>query len=196
MTFICLYIKNLNAQSQEKFTDRDVMKLISSQVTRKNDSVDLILNQWKQQKPDMDVSPMGIIGRISRMERLLDVRLSATFRTFGLERWSFDVLAALRRSGKPYRLTPSKLFKSLMITSGAMTHRIDCLEKAGLVERHEDPTDRRGTLVGLTPKGEALIDRAVVAHVRNEADMIETLETREREQLANLLRKLLRGLEC
>jgi DNA-binding MarR family transcriptional regulator len=146
-------------------------------------------------RPDLDASSMGIIGRISRLERQIDPQLSATFRKFGLERWSFDVLAALRRAGRPYRLTPTKLFKSLMLTSGAMTHRIDCLEELGLVERQEDPTDRRGTLVALTRNGKALIDRAVVAHVRNETEMIKAIRPEERKLLANLLRKLLQELE-
>jgi len=160
-------------------------------VILENDSVDVILQQWKRERPDLDASPMGIIGRISRLERKIDVKLGATFRKFGLERWSFDVLAALRRSGRPHRLTPTELFKSLMLTSGAMTHRIDCLEELGLVERQEDPADRRGTLVALTRKGKALIDRSVVAHVQTEAEMIKVLRLEERKLLASLLRKLL-----
>ena len=161
----------------------------------KKDSVDMILQQWEQERPDLDASPMGIIGRISRLERKIDPQLSATFRKFGLERWSFDVLAALRRSGRPYRLTPTELFKSLMLTSGAMTHRIDCLEELGLVERLEDPTDRRGTLVSLTRSGKTVIDLAIVAHVKNEAKMIRAIGPKERKLLANLLRKLLQELE-
>lgn len=161
----------------------------------RRDAVDIILEQWHKEKPHLDVSAMGVIGRISRLERKIDARLTATFRRFGLERWTFDVLAALRRSGHPYRLTPTELFKSLMLTSGAMTHRIDTLETMGFVARFPDPRDRRGTLVGLTPKGRNLIDEAIVAHVENEQEMLKMLTAKERQQLAQLLKSTLRGLE-
>ena len=118
-----------------------------------SDGVDEILRQWHRERPDLDTSAMAILGRIARIERKVDPLLSSVFRKFGLERWSFDVLATLRRSGNPYELTPTQLFSSLMLTSGAITHRSDELVKAGLVERKPDPKDRRGVRVKLTDQG-------------------------------------------
>jgi DNA-binding MarR family transcriptional regulator len=131
----------------------------------KEDPVDKILEQWGQVRPDLDVTPMGIIGRISRVERSIDEQIKTACSKFNLERWEFDVLASLRRAGKPYRLTPTQLYNSLMLTSGAMTNRINRLEAAGLVERLQDSTDRRGVLVSLTKAGLKLIDKAVTAHM-------------------------------
>lgn len=157
--------------------------------------MDEILSQWARERPDLDVSPMGIIGRISRAERLLDPRLAAAFRAFDLERWSFDVLATLRRSGPPYELTPTQLFSSLMLTSGAITYRIDEMVKAGLVRRIPDPEDRRGLRVRLTEQGRTTIEAAIRAHVENESKLLAHLSATERTELASLLRKLLIGLE-
>jgi DNA-binding MarR family transcriptional regulator len=138
---------------------------------------------------------MAIIGRISRIERKVNPLLSSVFRKFGLERWSFDVLATLRRSGYPYELTPTQLFSSLMLTSGAITHRSDQLVKAGLVQRKPDPDDRRGVRVKLTDLGLAKINKAVNAHVENERRMLRHLSRRERSLLISLLRRVLLGLE-
>jgi DNA-binding MarR family transcriptional regulator len=159
------------------------------------DAVDDILAQWARERPDLDVSPMGIVGRISRIERLLDPALTAVFRTFRLERWSFDVLASLRRAGPPFELTPTQLFNSLMLTSGAITYRIDEMVQTGLVQRSPDPEDRRGLRIRLTALGRRTIDAAVMAHVENEANLIAHLSAKERSDLAQLLRKLLTGLE-
>lgn len=177
----------------------------STLVARKNDidakslpakdGVDAILEQWARERPDLDVSPMGIIGRISRLERKLDPALSSVFRQFGLERWSFDVLATLRRSGHPYELTPTQLFNRLMLTSGAITYRIDEMLKAGLVQRTPDPADRRGVRIRLTRLGLRRIDEAVAAHVENERWLLQHLPSRQRALLASLLRRLLLGLE-
>src|SRR5437773_10256855 len=112
----------------------------------RKDQVSHILEQWKQVRPDLDVSPMGVIGRLLRLARVLERGLEATFASFGLSRWSFDVLATLRRSGPPYRLSPTQLFQAMMVTSGTMTNRIDRLEQEGLVARFDDPDDRRGIL--------------------------------------------------
>ncbi len=160
------------------------------------DRVDEILRQWERERPDLDVSPMGIIGRISRAERLIDARMKSASLNSGLERWGFDVLATLRRAGQPCQRTPTQLFKSLMITSGAITNRIDRLEQAGLVERLLDPQDRRGVLVSLTQSGLKLIDRAVKAHMQAEEDMLAPFSTRERKTIARLLRTLLLQLEA
>lgn len=160
-----------------------------------HDRVDDILAQWRRERPDLDPSPMGVIGRISRAERSLGRALEALFATFGLNRGEFDVLATLRRSGPPYRLTPTALFTELMLSSGAMTNRLDRLEQAGLIERTPDPADRRGTLVGLTPQGRELVDAAVAAHLANEQHLLHALSPAEQEQLAQLLRTLLCSLE-
>jgi DNA-binding MarR family transcriptional regulator len=158
------------------------------------DHVDDILAQWRRERPDLDPAPMGVIGRISRAARRLDRALDTTFSAFELNGGEFDVLATLRRSGPPYRLTPTRLFTDLMLSSGAMTNRLDRLERAGLIARTPDPSDRRGTLVGLTPRGLELVDAAVTAHLANEERLLDGLSSAEREQLAGLLRKLLRSL--
>src|SRR6266849_6676782 len=160
-----------------------------------SDGVDEILRQWARERPDLDTSSMAIFGRISRIERKVDPLLSLVFRKFGLERWSFDVLATLRRSGYPYELTPTQLFSSLMLTSGAITHRSDELVKAGLVERRPDPDDRRGVRVKLTNLGLAKINEAVTAHVENEHRLLRHLSRHKRSLLISLLRRLLSGLE-
>jgi len=159
------------------------------------DGVDDILQQWARERPDLDTSPMAIVGRISRIERKIDPLLASVFRKFGLERWSFDVLATLRRSGYPYELTPTQLFSSLMLTSGAITHRSDELVKTGLVQRKPDPNDRRGVRVKLTALGLAKINEAVTAHFENERRLLRHLSRQERSLLISLLRRFLLGLE-
>ena len=119
----------------------------------KQDHVDFIQAQWAQEKPDLDTSPMGVVGRISRISRHLDQLLQKNYAQFGLNGGEFDVLAALRRSGHPYQLTPTQLFNSLMLSSGAMTNRLDRLEDEGLIKRAPNPKDRRGILVTLTGQG-------------------------------------------
>jgi DNA-binding MarR family transcriptional regulator len=116
-------------------------------------------------------------------------------RDAGLDRGGFDVLATLRRSGRPYRLSPTRLYEELVLTSGAMTHRVDALMRAGLVERIADEADRRSLLVGLTAKGKSVIDRALTAHLRCEEELMAGLSPTERQKLAGLLRKLLHGIE-
>lgn len=160
------------------------------------DPVDQILAQWQRERPDLDVSPMGIIGRMGRLSKHLERAIQVTFSEFGLTIAEFDVLAALRRSGQPYQLSPTELFQTLMVTSGTMTHRIDRLEKVELVQRIPDPSDRRGTLIQLTDKGFNVIEKAVEAHVRNEHRALSALEKSEREALADLLRKLLISFEA
>ncbi len=159
-----------------------------------SDRVDQILAQWKRERPDLDTTPMGIIGRIQRATAALRPLLDKTHEESGLQSDSFDVLASLRRSGPPHQLTPTELYREMMLTSGAMTNRIDKLEAAGLVARRPDPNDRRGTLVRLTAKGKALIDAATTKHVANEERLMSILTPREQQQLTDLLRKLLAGL--
>jgi DNA-binding MarR family transcriptional regulator len=159
------------------------------------DPVDKILAQWQRERPDLDVSPMGIIGRMGRLSKHLERAIQVTFSEFGLTIAEFDVLAALRRSGQPYRLSPTELFQMLMVSSGTMTHRVDLLEQAQLVKRIPDPGDRRGTLIQLTDRGFDVIEKAVAAHVANEHHALSALEQSEREALASLLRKLLISFE-
>jgi DNA-binding MarR family transcriptional regulator len=159
------------------------------------DAVDAILAQWRKEQPKLDASPMAVVGRISRAEKTIRPRLEAIFDSFGLSGEAFDVLATLRRAGPPYELSPTDLFKSLLLSSAAMTSRIDRLEEAGLVARSPHPEDRRGIRVALTPKGKELIERALEAHVRNEEAILAALNATERKQLAGLLKKLLLSLE-
>jgi len=159
------------------------------------DPVDAILVQWQRERPDLDVSPMGIIGRMGRLAKHLERAIQETFSDFGLNVGEFDVLATLRRSGQPYQLSPTQLFNTLMVSSGTMTHRIDRLEQAELVKRIPDPGDRRGTLIQLTNKGFNVIEKAVEAHVANEHHLLSVLEEAERKVLAQLLRKLLISFE-
>ncbi|MBC1223776.1 MarR family transcriptional regulator [Nostoc sp. UCD121] len=160
-----------------------------------SDSVDIILAQWQRERPDLDVSPMGVIGRMGRVAKHFEHAIQETFSQFGLNLGEFDVLATLRRSGAPYQLSPTALFNTLMVSSGTMTHRVDQLEKAGFVQRIPDPSDRRGTLITLTEKGFNLIEKAVEAHVANEHRILSVLQPSERELLVVLLRKLLNSFE-
>ncbi len=155
------------------------------------DYVDLILDQWAKERPDLDTTPMGTIARIWRLDRLSEAVAEEGFAQHGLSRGGFDVLAALRRAGPPYGLSPTELYSSLLISSGAMTNRIDRLEEMGLVKRVPDPTDRRSIDVVLTPKGKKVIDKAVTDHIENERRMLAGLTIEEIETLSSLLRKLL-----
>lgn len=158
------------------------------------DHVDLVLKQWDAQRPDLDVSPMAVIGRLSRAHRLIDAELGRTFAKHGLDRASFDVLATLRRSDPPHRLTPTGLMRASMVTSGAITQRLDRLEARGLVARTPSESDGRGVQVELTDEGRALIDRALPDHVDNETRVLGALTGPQREELAGTLRTLLESL--
>lgn len=159
------------------------------------DGVELILAQWAQERPDLDASPMGVIGRIFRLSHIFQQGVQEVFSSFGLHRGEFDVLATLRRTGEPYRLTPTELSNALMVSSGGMTSRLDRLEKAGLVVRQPDPSDRRGSQVGLTEEGLRLADEIVTEHVSNEHRLLDALGEAEQVALADLLRELLLSLE-
>lgn len=152
------------------------------------------VEQWRKERPDLDVSPMAVLGALSEASNLSRERLTPVFTRFGLQSGEFDVLATLRRSGAPYALTPTALYEATMVTSGAITARLDRLEKAGLVSRAPHPADRRGVIVQLTENGKALIDEAVTAHVANEHQILSGLTHDERETLADLLAKLVRSL--
>jgi DNA-binding MarR family transcriptional regulator len=162
---------------------------------RAADAVDVILDQWRRERPDLDVSSMGVIGRIKRCAALLQRQLDETFAAFGMTSWEFDVLATLRRSGTPYCLAPTVLFSALMITSGTMTHRLKGLETRALVLRLPNPGDARSVLVQLTPAGLALIDRALEAHVENERKILASIKPADLMALDTRLSRLLAVLE-
>ncbi|MBA2780779.1 MarR family winged helix-turn-helix transcriptional regulator [Billgrantia kenyensis] len=150
--------------------------------------------QWQREMPDLDLLPMEVVGYLKTTQLLAQERLQVFFKSHGLQAGEFDVLATLRRAGAPYRLGPTQLFETLMISSGGMTSRLDRLEKAGLIVRSPNPEDRRGTLVSLTDKGLALMERMIPEHVENEASMLDALSREEQETLGELLGKLLEGL--
>lgn len=154
------------------------------------DVVDTILNQWHDERPDLDVTPMGVIGRISRLAQGYERTMAENFARFNLGPDEFDVLATLRRSGAPYELNPGTLLSSMMVCSATVTHRLDKLQARGLIERRPDPKDRRAVLVKLSAGGKRLVDRALVAHLALEHDLLQHLSSGERETLARLLRKL------
>ncbi len=158
------------------------------------DGVDEILEQWRRERPELDHSPIGVVGRVSRLARELEQRLEPVYREHGLEPGWHDVLATLRRTGPPYQLRPSEFTSALMLTSSGTTKRLDRLEQAGLIERDPDPEDRRGTLITLTAAGHELIDAVTEAHLANERRLLSALTATEQDRLADLLRKLQLGL--
>lgn len=157
------------------------------------DAVDRITAQWRKERPDLDPTPMEVIGRITRLAALIQRELERVFAQHGLAGGDFDVLATLRRSGAP--VTPGELSHATMVTTGGMTKRLDRLEALGLTRRQPDPNDRRGRLIALTDDGRALIDRTVEAHLQNEERLLADLPTAKRKQLTTLLRELLTTLD-
>lgn len=158
------------------------------------DAVDLVLAQWATERPDVDVSPMGLVGRISRASAILDRSVGTTLALHGLQPGEFDILATLRRSGSPYRLTVGQLLESAMVTSGAIANRLNRLTTKNLINREVDTADRRSVIVSLTEQGLASVDQALTDHVDNERACLRGLNSSDQEQLAGLLRKLLVGL--
>jgi DNA-binding MarR family transcriptional regulator len=152
--------------------------------------------QWRQERPDIDPFPMELLGRLGEITQIImRDRLNPFFMQHGLQSGEFDVLATLRRSGAPYELTPTQLYEAAMLSSGGMTARIDRLERDGLVVRRRHPTDRRGTLVALAPKGLSLIDAMLAEHVENERSALAGLTKFEQEQFNALTIKLLARLK-
>jgi DNA-binding MarR family transcriptional regulator len=154
------------------------------------DEVDRLVAAWARERPDLDVSPLAVLSRVTRLARHLDRARRAAFEAHHLEAWSFDVLAALRRAGPPYQLSPGQLLTSTLVTSGTMTNRVDRLASDGLVERLPDPDDRRGVLVRLTPAGRAAVDAALADLLDHERAILAALAPADRERLADLLRAL------
>ncbi len=156
-----------------------------------SDEVDHIVAAWRRERPDLDVEPMRVLSRVTRLARHLDRERSRAFSTHGLETWEFDVLAALRRAGEPYRLTPGQLVRQTMVTSGTMTNRVDRLAARRLVNREVHPGDRRGVLVTLTPTGREQVDAALSDLLDAERTIVTALSPDEAYALAASLRLLL-----
>ncbi|MDR0219679.1 MAG: MarR family transcriptional regulator [Enterobacteriaceae bacterium] len=152
----------------------------------KYDHVDRLLIQWEQQRPDLDPSPMGVIGRLYRVSKIIEQRLQNTFKAYDISAIEFDILATLRRYNSP--ITPTEMYQSVMLTSGAMSTRIEHMVKRGLVEREANMKDRRSCKISLTSEGKALIDKAVETHLENERTILEALSDQQQEQLSELLR--------
>jgi DNA-binding MarR family transcriptional regulator len=152
------------------------------------DEVDRLIAAWKRERPDLDLSPLAVLSRITRIARHLDIARRDAFAD--LENWGFDVLAALRRAGEPHQLSPGQLMQETLVTSGTMTNRLDRLEELQLITREPDPNDGRGSLVTLTRAGMRAVDSAMEDLLENERELLQNLSAKEREVLADLLSKL------
>src|SRR5262245_23815811 len=160
-----------------------------------HDSIDHIVAEWRRELPALDASPITVIGRVTRLADILRRQVDEALKPYGIGWDLLDVLGALRRAGPPFRRTPTALYRACMLSSGAMTNRIDRLERAGLVTRMPDPQDRRGILVGLTEPGREVVEKAIAAAWTTQHRLMATLTPAERERVAGLLRKLLFALE-
>lgn len=156
----------------------------------RTDEVDQLVQAWRRERPDLDVSPLEVLSRVTRLAKHLDIARKNAFTKVGLEPWEFDVLAALRRAGDPYALSPGQLGSQTMVTSGTMTNRVDRLEARGLVKRERDPNDRRGVRVVLTDDGRAIVDQALTDLLDSEQAILEDLSVVEQKELAGMLRTL------
>ena len=154
------------------------------------DEVDKIVAAWQRERPDLNLTALQVLSRISRLAHHLDAGRKTAFAKSNLEPWEFDVLASLRRAGKPYALPPRQLIKENLVTSGTMTNRIDRLEKRGLVSRRPDPADGRSIIVSLTETGKTMVDAAFTELLKLEAELLEDLSEAQQAQLANLLSEL------
>jgi DNA-binding MarR family transcriptional regulator len=161
----------------------------------KKDSVDKLLDQWQEERPELDVSGLGLAVRIELLAKLLQRITAQSLSRIGLKTWEYDVLSALRRQGQPYDLPSTELAKESLLTSGAMTTRIDHLEEQGLVNRAPDPDDRRGVRVGLTSNGMEVIDQAIQKRLSIAESSVDSLNATERAAVENGLRKLFLALE-
>ncbi|MCP2259984.1 DNA-binding transcriptional regulator, MarR family [Streptoalloteichus tenebrarius] len=157
------------------------------------DAVDLVIGAWREERPDLadDLWPVGIVGRVQRLSRVFDRELKTFYAKRGLENWEFDVLTTLRRSRPPYELTAGGLLKATMVTSGAITNRIDRLEAKGLVERVRDTVDRRSVRIRLTERGHQVVDEVFGEHLKNEARFLPDMDEEEYERFTGTLRRLL-----
>ena len=160
------------------------------------DEVDALVEAWRRERPDLDVGPLEVLSRVSRLARHLDLARRQAFETHDLEPWEFDVLAALRREGPPYALSPGRLLQVTLVTSGTMTNRVDRLAARGFVERQPSSTDRRGVIVRLTPLGLRSVDAAMEELLAHEHDILGGLDASERAALTSALRRILGPLEA
>jgi len=154
------------------------------------DEVGRIVAAWRRERPDLDVGPLEVLSRVTRLARHLDRARAAAFTEHGLDVWEFDVLAALRRAGLPYELSPGQLVTETMVTSGTMTNRVDRLVARGLVGRMPDPRDRRGVIVQLAPAGRRTVDDAFASLLAREHDLLDGLDADDRADLSGLLQRL------
>jgi len=159
------------------------------------DEVDRLVGAWARERPDLDVRPLEVLSRVTRLARHLDRARRTAFAAHDLEVWEFDVLAALRRAGRPYILSPGQLVDQTMVTSGTMTNRVDRLETRGLVQRLPDPADRRGVHVRLTPRGKERVDSALADLLHRERDLLRGLSRNDQDALSTLLRRLVAPFE-
>jgi DNA-binding MarR family transcriptional regulator len=159
------------------------------------DEVDRLVAAWARERPDLDVRPLEVLSRVTRLSRHVDRARGAAFAAHDLDGWEFDVLAALRRAGRPYMLSPGALVAQTLVTSGTMTNRIDRLESRGLVTRAPDPNDRRGVRVRLTARGKDSVDSALADLLESEQELLAALSTRQQDQLSALLRSLVVAFE-
>ena len=162
--------------------------------TESPDEVDEIVLAWHRERADLNLAPVEVFSRVTRLAKRLDLARREAFVEHNIEPWEFDVLAALRRSGRPYQLTPGALIRETLVTSGTMTNRIDRLEDRGHVLRHPDPSDRRGVLVGLTVRGKRTVDAAFESLLDRERELLSYLEPEESAQLGQLLRRVMAAL--
>ena len=159
------------------------------------DEVDRLVEAWRRERPDLDLGPMEVLSRMSRLDHHLDAARRAAFAAHDIEPWEFDVLAALRRAGPPYELSPGQLLRETLVTSGTMTNRVDRLVARALVERLPDPRDRRGVLVRLTDRGRETVDGALSGLLDHERRLLSALSSDELRELAGLMRRLAVSLE-
>ena len=159
------------------------------------DDVDVLISAWQRERPDLDVAPLQVLSRVTRLAHHLDQARRQAFSSHGLDTWEFDVLAALRRAGAPYALSPGRLGTQTLVTSGTMTNRIDRLEARGLVRREPDPDDRRGVRVVLTDTGRTHVDAALQDLVAREHALLSALDDLQQTELAELLRPLLAAFD-
>jgi len=155
-----------------------------------HDEVDRIVDAWSRERPDLDFTPLQVLSRVARLSRHLERARRTAFAASDLESWEFDVLAALRRAGSPYQLSPKALLQQTLVSSGTMTNRIDRLVERRLVERRTDPNDGRGILVVMTRHGRERVDAAISTLLRAEAELLDGLPPGDQERLSILLRKL------
>ncbi|BDI28675.1 MarR family transcriptional regulator [Capsulimonas corticalis] len=158
------------------------------------DKVDEILAQWRREQPELNTETIAVVGRILLSAEMLKARIQPVFESYGVSFGGGDVLASLRRNGPPYELSPTQLYRELMLTSGTMTNRLDRLERDGFIIRRPNPDDRRSALVCMTPKGLATINTIMHEHMENEQDLLHALSAEDQQQLAGLLSRLILSL--